>query len=75
MAKYESSSESSIDSYYIGKESIQIRFNDGRTYLYTYESAGESNVEQMKELAKNGEGLNGFIKSNVNKNYASRKIT
>ena len=34
------------------------------TYEYTYYRDGMSNVEQMKQLAIAGQGLNGFINSN-----------
>ena len=41
-------------------------------YLYTYDSAGEDDVEEMKELAKEGEELTRFI-NEVQPGYAKRE--
>jgi hypothetical protein len=49
-------------------------FGDGSIYLYTYDSAGASNIEEMKSLAKQGWGLNSFIIHNVQYNYADKQI-
>lgn len=51
---------------------IAVRFGDGSRYVYTYESAGEGNVEQMKMLAERGQGLNAFINTRVKKMYAEK---
>ena len=64
--------DSGVDSYEIGPDSITVTFQDGATYLYDYAATGQNNVEQMKELAKVGQGLNSFINRNVRKNYAAR---
>ena len=53
--------------------SITVGFNDGSQYLYTDASAGTSNIEQMKNLAQRGEGLNSFIMKHVRKGY-TRKL-
>lgn len=65
--------DSSVVRYEIEEQSITVEFQDGSAYLYTYASAGASNVERMKSLAKRGEGLNEFIKKHVNKAY-ERKL-
>ena len=65
-------SDSGIASYEIADESITVEFKNGSVYLYTYESAGPSNVEEMKFLAQAGEGLNAFINRTVRDQYASR---
>jgi len=44
-------------------------FRNGSVYTYSYDSAGEDNVEQMKQLAQSGSGLNSFILSNVKDDY------
>ncbi len=49
--------------------SILVRFSDGKTYLYTYQSAGSSHIENMKNLAIKGVGLNSYINRKVRKNY------
>lgn len=65
--------DSSVDAYEIGSDYVQVRFTDGSVYLYTYASAGESNIERMKELAQSGNGLNSFIMNNVKYDYASKQ--
>lgn len=55
------SGNSNITAYNIGDEFIQVMFANGQVYNYTYYSAGEDNVEEMKRLAESGSGLNGFI--------------
>jgi hypothetical protein len=63
---------SSVIAYEIGNDSIKVQFSDGSVYLYTYQSAGLSNIEQMKVLALAGKGLNSFIMRNVRKAYAAK---
>lgn len=45
---------SAIDAYETGSDFIRIRFTSGSIYLYTYDSACEQNIKEMKELAKEG---------------------
>ncbi len=56
---------SGVSAYEIGADSITVKFNDGFCYVYTNISAGSFNIEQMKKLAFNGQGLNTFINKNV----------
>lgn len=65
--------DSGVASYEIGEESIEVQFNDGMIYLYTDDSAGSENIEEMKRLAIAGEGLNSFINRVVKKRYASKR--
>ena len=65
--------DSGVSGYQIGSDFIWVQFSTGRIYEYTYSSAGTSNIEAMKSLARTGSGLNGFINSYV-KNRYSRKI-
>ena len=60
---------SPIIGYEIEPTRIRIMFKGGRTYSYSYASAGENNVEQMKSLAQAGAGLSAFITRNVRYNY------
>lgn len=62
---------SGIAAYEIGAKFIRIQFTSGNIYLYTYESAGKTDVEEMKELAKEGSGLTRFI-NEWRPGYASR---
>lgn len=64
--------DSNVVAYEIGSDSIKVRFGDGSIYTYTYQSAGQSNIEQMKTLAIAGHGLNSFINRVVRKRYASK---
>lgn len=63
---------SNIFGYEIEPSAITVRFNDGATYLYTGQSAGAANVEQMKQLATAGQGLNSFINRVVRNQYESK---
>lgn len=64
--------DSGVVAYEFGDTSITVEFSDGAHYLYTYQSAGSYNIEEMKRLAVAGRGLNSFINANVRKKYASK---
>jgi hypothetical protein len=66
------SGNSGVLAYEIGFDSITVQFRDYSIYLYNYASAGRETIEHMKKLAKDGRGLNSFIKRFVDKRYASR---
>lgn len=64
---------SNVQFFSIGQEHIDVRFrNGGMTYRYTYQSAGKANVETMKELARQGFGLNSYIDRYVYTGYESK---
>lgn len=65
--------DSSVDSYQIGSDYVRVRFTDGSIYLYTFASAGQSDVERMKQLVRSGDGLNSFIMSNARDDYESKQ--
>lgn len=65
--------DSNVSSFEIGNDYIKVEFNDRAIYVYTYASAGNHNIEEMKDLATNGEGLNSFINRYVRKKYASKR--
>ncbi len=68
MERYRNSGgDSGVVAYDIGPDSITVMFSDGSIYLYTYQSAGSANIERMKRLAIDGEGLNSFINRCVKK--------
>lgn len=52
---------SNIHAFLIGTEFIDVQFNGGKIYRYSYYSAGKEKVEQMKRLARQGQGLNSYI--------------
>ncbi len=64
--------DSNVFAYEIEQSSIKVQFRDGAVYLYTSQSAGAANLEQMKRLANAGQGLNSFIGRVVRKGYASK---
>jgi hypothetical protein len=65
--------DSGVAAYESGIDFIRIQFSTGAVYLYTYDSAGQHNIEQMKRLAATGDGLNAFINRWVRKAYACRE--
>lgn len=64
--------DSGVVAYEIESDSISVQFRDGSVYQYTHQSAGSDNIEQMKEMAICGQGLNSFINRVVRKAYASK---
>ena len=64
--------DSNVAAYEIASDSIKVQFRDGWIYTYTYQSAGQDNIEQMKILAQAGQGLNSFIIKTVRKAYATK---
>jgi hypothetical protein len=64
--------DSGVVAYEIGLEFIRVQFSDGSIYEYTYASASQERIEEMKKLAEAGEGLNAFINQHVRKKYARK---
>lgn len=61
---------SGVYGYEINDTSITVWFKRiSKSYTYSYQSAGQQHVEQMKKLAQIGNGLNAFINSHVKYNY------
>lgn len=65
--------DSGVYSYEIGQDYIIVTFDSGHSYEYTNYSTGYEHIENMKSLAKQGEGLNSYINKYVQKKY-SRKF-
>lgn len=65
--------DSGIGAYECGPDFIRVQFGDGSVYLYTYASAGQSNIEHMKQLARAGNGLNSFINRSVRNAYERKE--
>lgn len=65
--------DSGITGYEIAADSITVQFKDGSVYLYSYASTGQRDVERMKQLAQQGQGLNSFISKHV-KDRDARKL-
>ena len=60
---------SPVIGYEIEPTRINVMFKSGRSYSYSYESAGSYNVEQMKILARKGAGLSAYITRNARFDY------
>ncbi len=72
MKKYSrSAGESGVVAYQLDDEAIRVKFVDGTVYKYSYASTGPAHVEQMKVLAKYGQGLSTYISKYVRDNYES----
>jgi hypothetical protein len=72
------SGQSTIVMYDIGGDFIDVMFKtpakDGSTiYRYSYTSAGSASIEHMKDLARQGQGLNSFITTMVRDLYESKR--
>lgn len=52
---------SGVRAFTIGVDYIEVQFQTGRIYKYSYRSAGREKVEEMKRLALQGCGLNSYI--------------
>jgi hypothetical protein len=66
MKPYRSKSNKSsgVTAYHTGMDFIDVQFGSAEIYHYTYASAGEKVVEQMKALARANKGLSTFISRN-----------
>lgn len=65
--------DSGVVGYETGPDFIRVQFKDASIYTYTYASARTQNIEQMKQLAAAGDGLNAFINKYVKKKYAQKE--
>lgn len=73
MKKYSNNGgDSGVSAYEIKNDGIIVQFSTGAKYLYTYTSAGTSNIEEMKKLALSGEGLNSYIMKYARTSYSSK---
>lgn len=62
--------DSGVVAYEIGADYIRVQFSGtSRTYTYSYRKAGSNHVENMKQLARNGSGLNSYINRHVKNLY------
>lgn len=66
------SGRSGIAAFAIGDDYIEVAFRSGMTYRYSYASTGAERVEQMKQLALQGQGLNSFISRYVKDAYEAK---
>ncbi len=64
--------DSGVSAFEIGPQHLKVAFHDHAEYLYTYNSAGVLHIENMKNLALRGYGLNTYINTHVRKLYESK---
>lgn len=64
---------SNIIAFELGDDYIDVQFNKGMIYRYSYISAGILKVNEMKRLALQGYGLNSYIMRNARTNYEFKK--
>ncbi len=64
--------DSGVVAYDEGRDWIDVQFTNRMIYRYTRKSAGEEAVEQMRDLAHQGEGLSTYISQN-DPPYASQR--
>ncbi len=64
---------SNIIAFELGDDYIDVQFNKGMIYRYSYISAGILKVNEMKRLALQGHGLNSYIMRNARINYEFKK--
>ena len=73
MERYQNrGGNSGVVSFRISTDAIIVQFRDGSQYLYNAVRPGQATVDQMKTLAKAGQGLNSYISRIVRKNFCQK---
>lgn len=66
------SGRSGIVSYETTDDSIHVLFRGERHYRYDHTRPGKADVERMKALAEQGQGLGTYISQTVKNRYADK---
>lgn len=68
------SGQSNVIAYEITQDGIHLVFKSGaqRNYLYNSVRPGQAVVNNMKQLAQQGRGLNSYISLVVKRNFARK---
>lgn len=68
------SGQSNVAAYEITEDAIHVVFKAGaqRNYLYNSIRPGKAITDNMKQLAKQGRGLNSYISRVVKSNFARK---
>lgn len=71
MQKYKNlGGDSGVEAFEIGTDFIMVKFyTTSKLYTYSYQSAGEEKVEEMKRRALSGHGLNEYINRYARNDY------
>lgn len=73
MKRYKNlSGKSVVAAYEIAKDAVTVGFTTNAVYIYNNQSAGMSNISQMKTLALAGKGLGTFIEAHVKARFARK---
>ena len=73
MHRYgDTTGNSGVTAFEVLPDGIKVQFSNGPVYLYTYGSAGQAAIEQMKEAALSGRGLATYISRHVKGRFAER---
>ena len=63
---------SGVAAFRIGDAFIEVRFEEGGTYLYNHDTPGARDVAAMQRHARAGRGLATYINQHVRDRYAAR---
>ena len=66
------SGNAGVRAFELGPAHIIVQFEDGSTYLYNEVAPGARDVETMRSLARQGQGLTTFINTHVRERYARK---
>jgi len=71
MVRYKNlGGDSGVIGYELGTDFIIVVFKGGkRPYRWSYKKAGQQHVENLKQLAESGHGLNNYIMTQVKNLY------
>jgi len=64
---------SGVVAYAIADDAIDVKFNSGDVYHYSYRKPGREHVEAMKALALAGRGLSTYIAQHVREEYERKR--
>ena len=64
--------DSGVVAFATGPRGIAVQFVDGSVYVYDLERPGRAHVNEMKRLARAGEGLSTYISREVRDCYAKK---
>ncbi len=63
---------SGVRLFEIGTDYIDVLFSGSLVYRYSYKKPGKTEVEHMKKLALDGQGLNSYISRYIKTNYEKK---
>lgn len=61
-----------VQAFEFSVDGITVEFDNGAVYRYDHASAGLANIQQMKQLALSGHGLDHYIRLYAHNAHAAR---